>query len=136
MRKIDTIVIHHSGNTDTVKKIRKLHVDINGWDDVGYHFMISRNGEIIKGRDLETEGAHVLGFNKNSIGICLLGNFDEEILENKQKHSLIKLLRKLTKDFNLAKDNIKFHRDFLNVTKSCPGKNINMELISGLKIKT
>jgi|SRR3989338_8741349 len=129
MRKIDTIVIHHSGNTDTVEQIRKLHVEINGWDNIGYHFMISRNGEIMPGRDLKTEGAHVLGFNKNSIGICLLGNFDEEILNEKQKQCLIGLLENLIINFNLTKNNVKFHRDFPNVNKNCPGKNINSELI-------
>jgi len=66
MRKISTIVVHHSGNTDTPNKIKKLHVNINKWDDVGYHFMISREGLIIKGRELD------IGYNKNSLGIVYL----------------------------------------------------------------
>ncbi len=129
MRGINTIVIHHSGNTDTVEKIRKLHVEINGWDDIGYHFIVSRLGDVVSCRDLNIEGAHVLGFNRDSVGICLLGNFDEEFLSDKQKYSLIELLEKLAKRFNIDKNNIKFHRDFPNVTKSCPGKNIKRELI-------
>ncbi len=131
MREIKTIVIHHSGNTDTAKGIRKLHVEVNGWDDIGYHFMITKDGKILRGRDLNIEGAHVLGFNKDSVGICLLGNFDMEFLNDKQKHGLKELLENLTKKFNIDKNNIKFHRDFPNVTKSCPGKNINRELIFG-----
>lgn len=131
MREIKTIVIHHSGNTDTVEKIRKLHVEINGWDDIGYHFMITKNGKILRGRYLNIEGAHVFGFNKDSIGVCLLGNFDREFINDKQKHSLTELLEKLTKKFNIDKNDIKFHRDFPNVAKSCPGKNIKRELIFG-----
>ncbi len=131
MREIKTIVIHHSGNTDTPKKIRKLHVEINGWNDIGYHFMVSRDGKILMGRDLNIEGAHVLGFNRDSVGICLLGNFDNEFLNDKQKQGLTELLENLTKKFNIDKNNIKFHRDFPNVAKSCPGKNINRKLIFG-----
>jgi len=59
MRKINYIIIHHSGNTDTPKKIKKLNIEINKWNDIGYHFIISRYGKIINGRNIEINGAHV-----------------------------------------------------------------------------
>ena len=117
MRKISTIVVHHSGSTDTPNKIKKLHVNINKWNDVGYHFMISREGLIIKGRELD------IGYNKNSLGICLLGNFDKEKPYDPQIKTLKELIKKLKTKFNI--EDIKFHRDFHNVEKSCPGININ-----------
>lgn len=129
MRKIKGLVIHHSGNKDTVEKIRNLHVNKNGWDDVGYHFMILKNGIIVKGRELNVVGAHSYGNNQNSLGICLVGNFDNTKLEGKQLQSLKILLEELTKKFNLKKEDIILHRDLPNVTKSCPGNNVNKEII-------
>ena len=129
MRKISTIVIHHSGNTDTVEDIRNLHVNINKWDDIGYHFMIDRDGNLFIGREIDKIGAHVYGFNESSIGVCLLGNFDFEKIEEKQLDMLRWLLNNLMNEFNLNKESIKFHRDFPDVTKSCPGINIIKELI-------
>jgi len=129
MRKIETIVVHHSGNTDTPKKIRDFHVNKNGWDDIGYHFMISREGNITTGRNLETIGAHVQGYNSHSIGICLLGNFDTEEPKELQLSALNRLINDLIGDLGLESDCVKFHRDFEGVKKSCPGKNISKELI-------
>lgn len=129
MREIDTIVIHHSGNTDTSEKINHLHVRENGWEDIGYHFMISREGEIIVGRDLEKVGAHVKGFNENSVRICLLGNFDKERSNELQLGSLRKLISQLMYRFNLGSGAINLHRDFPNVKKSCSGKNITWGML-------
>ncbi len=128
-RQINSIVIHHSGNTDTVESIRNLHVNTNKWDDIGYHFIIDRRGELFIGREIDKIGAHVSGFNEDSIGICLLGNFDKENPNEIQLDMLKWLLNMLTKEYNLNKENIKFHRDFPDVTKSCPGNNIKKELI-------
>ena len=129
MREIKTIIIHHSGNTDTVDSIRNLHININKWDDIGYHFIISKDGDLTKGRGLDIVGAHVKYFNKDSIGVCLLGNFDKENIKEKQLNALKNLTNNLMKEFGLTKENIKFHRDFPNVTKSCPGNNIDKDLI-------
>lgn len=77
MRKIDTIVIHCADTPSTMdigaKEIRDWHVKDNGWSDIGYHYVIRRNGTLETGRNIETIGAHVSGHNKNSIGICLVG---------------------------------------------------------------
>ena len=71
LQKVKYLVIHHSGNSDTLEKIRNLHVNINGWEDIGYHWLIDREGKVLKGRDEGFMGAHVLGYNKNSIGILI-----------------------------------------------------------------
>ena len=122
------IVIHHSGNADSVDKIRDLHVNKNGWDDIGYHFMISREGEVFIGRAVDVIGAHVQGHNSDSIGICLIGNFDREEPCEHQLNALEKLIGRLMEDFLLESDCIKLHRD-LNPEKSCPGRNISKEKI-------
>jgi N-acetylmuramoyl-L-alanine amidase len=79
-RKIDLIVVHCSATTPSmnwgVDDIRLLHKRVNGWSDVGYHYVIKRDGQLQFGRSLEKAGAHVRGHNRNSIGICLVGGIN------------------------------------------------------------
>jgi hypothetical protein len=58
-------------------EIRKWHVDQNGWDDIGYHSVVRRNGVLEQGRNIAIPGAHVRGHNSDSIGIALVGGVDE-----------------------------------------------------------
>ena len=73
----DTIVIHCSATPATmdigVEKIREWHVDDNGWDDVGYHHVITRSGVLQKARPEEMQGSHARAVNGTSLGICLVG---------------------------------------------------------------
>ena len=83
MRHIDEIIVHCTATradwwksksaAQKVREVRRWHVDVNGWDDVGYHFLIDRNGTIVEGRAVEKAGAHTKGHNAHSIGICLFG---------------------------------------------------------------
>jgi len=59
------------------KEIRKWHVEEKGWSDIGYHVIICRSGILDGGRPLEIPGAHAKGYNKNSIGIALVGGMSE-----------------------------------------------------------
>ena len=61
-----------------VDKIREWHVDDNGWEDVGYHYVITRSGTIEPARPENMMGAHAVKANHRSIGICLIGGFDDE----------------------------------------------------------
>jgi len=59
-------------------EVKRWHVDGNGWDDIGYHYLINVDGNVSSfatgvGRALNKQGAHVAGENKNNIGICLIG---------------------------------------------------------------
>jgi len=87
--------------------------------------MIGRNGEVVNGRDIEKIGAHAKGENEDSVGICLLGNFDKYELEKKQKKALICLARELKEKFDIK--SVHFHREFSE--KSCPGRNISLDLL-------
>jgi N-acetylmuramoyl-L-alanine amidase len=76
--KVNRFIIHCSDTfPDMVDvgadEIRRWHVDGNGWSDIGYHYVIKRDGTIEKGRDVTVPGAHVAGHNKDSIGICMVG---------------------------------------------------------------
>lgn len=77
MRKIDTLVIHHTATPnerdETVAAIRRYHTHIRGYSDIGYHAVITRDGVIHTGRPLEQVGAHVKGHNRGSIGVAMVG---------------------------------------------------------------
>jgi N-acetyl-anhydromuramyl-L-alanine amidase AmpD len=82
-RVIKQIIIHCSATPRHLnigaKEIREMHVK-QGWTDIGYHYVIRRDGKVELGRDLDKDGdideetgAHAFGWNANSIGICLIG---------------------------------------------------------------
>lgn len=83
MRNLSEIIVHCTATrpewmasrplSEKVAEIKRWHVQGNGWRDIGYHYLIDRNGAISKGRPLEQTGAHVRGRNKASIGISLIG---------------------------------------------------------------
>ena len=77
MREINTVIIHCSytpANMDIgVPEIRRWHVEDNRWRDIGYHYVIRRSGILEVGRPIEQAGAHTLGQNQHSIGVCLVG---------------------------------------------------------------
>lgn len=93
------IILHHTGKNKTIQDIINLHVKKNRWSGIGYHFLISRTGKIYSSRSLSRAGAHTYLYNKNSIGIALLGNYDEETPTEKQLEQLKLLTKTLTENF-------------------------------------
>jgi N-acetylmuramoyl-L-alanine amidase len=123
------IVIHHSGNSDSIEKIKNVHINVNAWEDIGYHYLIDSEGNVINGRSEEFWGAHVLNHNHNSIGICLIGNFDIDFPSEKQIETLLRLLSEKIEELNIFPENVLGHREFQDVKKTCPGKNVDMNSI-------
>ena len=134
-KKVKYIVIHHAeidnGNKEYYHWLHKAYF---GWDAIGYHFVIgngvdnlSEDGHIETGRDIKYQGAHVKTANDKSIGICLVGNLDNYQATAKQYDTLIKLVKKLMKEYNIELKNIVGHRDFEGVTKTCPGKMFDLK---------
>ena len=74
------IVIHclatRADQEITAEHIRRWHVDDNSWSDIGYHWVIERDGKVQRGRHTQAQGAHVRGHNNESIGICLVGGIN------------------------------------------------------------
>lgn len=81
MRRIDYIVLHCTATPDgrelPVEALRREHLR-RGFSDIGYHFYVRRNGEVVKCRPLSRPGAHVRGYNKYSIGIAYEGGLDAQ----------------------------------------------------------
>lgn len=135
MRTIKYLAIHCSATKASsdvgAKDIRKWHVEGNGWSDIGYHYVIRRNGVIEKGRPVEIAGAHVSGYNSNSIGICLVGGIDskgkaEENYTPEQWSTLETFIKDFRKQYPKAE--ILGHRDFPNVKKDCPCFDVRAKL--------
>lgn len=120
MRKIDKIIIHCSYSDipshDNIETIRKWHVDENGWSDVGYHYFITSDGTVQNGRPLESAGAHTIGQNHDSIGICLHGKSKFTFA---QFTTLKRLILKLQFQFQIPDEKVFGHRDFTKY-KTCP----------------
>jgi len=129
----ENIIIHHSltKDSDTVswQAIRKYHIETMGFKSTGYHYgieLINDEYEIIVGRLLDEQGAHTKGKNHDSIGICIVGNFDLAPPNERQWELTTKLCVSLARVFNIRLSNIYGHRDFANY-KTCPGVMFNME---------
>ena len=75
-RDITKMIVHCSDSIDgDAKTFRQWH-KARGWNDIGYHFVIRRDGEIEMGRMPSVQGAHTKGHNPDSIGVCLVGKQD------------------------------------------------------------
>jgi hypothetical protein len=125
-----TVAIHHSatlGNPDeTMRDLQNLHMNRNRWADVGYHYGIDRAGLIYAGRDIGVRGSSVAGHNTGTIGIVLMGNFEEDRQPaDLQLASLRALVAWLTATYPLT--HLAAHGEF-NPETVCPGKNLWMLL--------
>ncbi len=88
---------------------------------VGYHFVIRLNGNIEQGRPIEVIGAHCVGHNRNSIGICYIGGLDKvgnpkDTRTEKQRKSMNDLINQLLSEY--PKASLHVHNEYAN--KACP----------------
>ena len=132
MRRINEIIIHctatSAGREVTVADVRRWH-KARGFADIGYHYLIYLDGSVHEGRPLEQIGAHCVGHNQHSIGVCYVGGLKSssgakgsgsfvpgDTRTPEQKRSLFVLLSELKQRFPDA--SIHGHREFAN--KACP----------------
>jgi hypothetical protein len=105
------------------------------WKDIAYNFGIEHVDGILRildGRAIGEIGAHAVGFNDRSIGICLIGNFDTDPPSNDRLFILSSLCRDLQREFKIPRDQIIGHREtFVKlgkpVEKSCPGLKFDLD---------
>ena len=109
----------HNNQWVDVEAIRKYHIS-QGWDDIGYHFLIQPNGNVINGRGMNFVGAHVGGANEGNIGIALVG---ADRFGKAQFHALRNLLNTLKMTYSFADWELHCHREYdsaIKQGKSCP----------------
>jgi uncharacterized protein with LGFP repeats len=98
-------VVHHTAGTNSytaaqtaaiVRGIQRYHVVANGWNDIGYNFLVDKYGQVFEGRgggiDRNVVGAHAEGFNTGSTGVSLLGTYSSSRISRAARSALVKLL--------------------------------------------
>jgi hypothetical protein len=130
VRKIDHIVLHHSASplATTAKDIEQWHLAKN-WSGTGYHIICEASGKLVLGRPIGKTGAHAKGWNRSSIGICLVGDNTDPMEEwtKMQVVSLGEMYRVLSAIFPDAL--WLGHRDLPGAATECPGLDVK-KLIS------
>lgn len=153
------IIVHHTGDgtifpedtdfKEVVQYYWDLHVNTNGWDDIGYNWLIDRNGVVYEGRGNEILGAHFSCMSSNTTGISLIGNFEIEEPSAEAINSLKNLVAWEATDKDIDVENVSYHtsselmlanlaghRDGNSSTAAhscakgtvCPGKNLYSQL--------
>jgi N-acetyl-anhydromuramyl-L-alanine amidase AmpD len=131
-RKIKGIIIHCSATKPSmdigVEEITDWHVIGNKWSDIGYHYVIKRDGTLEHGRDVNKDGAHCKGHNKNTVGICLVGGVNDkgtpqDNFTPPQYDTLESLVENLVwQDWVNVDAYIKGHNEFSS--KACPSFDV------------
>ena len=134
--EVNHCVVHHAAssnsNTDYINVVRNiylLHTQTNGWDDIGYNFVIAQDGSIFEGREHQRidstdniKGAHFCGKNGGTMGICVLGNYESTAPTNMSIEALTHLLT-----WKCNKDGI----DPLGQTNHPSGSSTKLDHIAG-----
>jgi hypothetical protein len=156
--KVEHVIVHHTdtpnNDSDYVNVVRNIylyHTQSNGWDDIGYNYLISADGVVFAGRDGRgiypddnTKGAHFCNKNSNTMGIAMIGTFDSITPTDTAMHSLRRLAAwKLVKEGVLSSASYKHpvddpnaielkalvgHRD--GCSTDCPGQMLYARLNS------
>ena len=146
MRPLNEIVVHctatrpdwWTGTSAQVKvnEVRNWHTS-KGWSDIGYHYLIDRDGTVVAGRPIEKTGAHVKGHNTGTVGVSLFGGhggsasdvFEDNFTEE-QDAALRKLIANLQADYPSI-HKISGHNEYSS--KACPCFNVRNWLSKGGK---
>lgn len=116
-----SVILHCAATIDSINStvpievIKKWHLK-KKFKDVGYHYYITRDGIVWKGREDNVQGAHTLGQNVNTLGICYEGTLFPTVL---QVDAFLNLYRILKSTYGINEKMWFGHRDFAN--KICPG---------------
>lgn len=132
-RQINEIIIHCSatpeGKDVSVEEIRQYHKKVRGWKDIGYHYVIYRDGSVHNGRDVDWVGAHTTNHNQRSIGICYIGgckgntNQPKDTRTPQQKKAMDELVYIMRQLYPNA--TVHGHNEF--AVKACPCFNVKKE---------
>jgi hypothetical protein len=103
--RVRIAVVHHTAGTNSytraqsaaiVRGIMVYHVQSNGWDDIGYNFLVDRYGQVFEGRyggiERNVVGAHAGGFNTGTVGIAVIGTYSSSKISAAAQAALTKLI--------------------------------------------
>lgn len=120
------VTIHCTDTTNGMMISREwlhhVHVVQNGWDDIGYHFIINTDGSVIDGRPMDRMGAHVKGHNRDNIGIALVGR---SLFHREQFKRLRQMLDAIRDNYFIPANEIYAHYELDKKGKTCPNIRID-----------
>lgn len=122
------LIVHTAafkGDAD-IDKVREWHL-ARGFNDVGYHWYIRRDGTLQQGRKENVKGAHCLhmGMNHKSIGVCFEGHGDFEKPTVAQLATFKALYEDIKGRWGIPVQNVLGHRE-TGAPKTCPGTKVDM----------
>lgn len=136
-RKETKYIVVHCSATQAKSDIGANEIDVmhrvRGFDCIGYHYVIRRNGLVSLGRLPEMIGAHAYGVNQISVGVCLVGGYGEfgkfsDHFTGMQDIALANLLERLQQQYPGAQ--VIGHRDVPNTNKTCPNFDVALWMAS------
>lgn len=137
MRPISEIIIHCTATQpnwmedhatrEKVAEVRQWHMRDRGWKDIGYHFLIDRDGTLALGRPIDQVGAHTQNHNTGTIGISMFGGFGSAATDSfsdnftpEQDKALRALIKDLSALYKIKK--VSGHNEY--AAKACPGFSV------------
>lgn len=132
-RKKTTHIVVHCSATGPDQHIGAKDIDrwhrAKGWNGIGYHYVIKRDGTLETGRPDDTIGAHVEGQNATSVAICMVGGVDaNDVTKARDNFTSIQnyTLRQVLADMKAKYPDAEIlgHRDFPGVKKACPSFDV------------
>lgn len=126
--KPDTIALHHAEASHcSVYDVDQWHKS-NGWAGIGYHYFVTKTGQVYTGRPENAIGAHCPGQNDHSIGICAEGSYMTETMPEAQKQAIVDLCKYIKGKYKITK--IGGHKEFYST--DCPGTKYPLQEIKNL----
>ena len=145
-KKVTKFIIHHTATTkdldnpkQAIRNIYYYHAVSRGWGDIGYNYIIDQEGRVYEGRagGDGVVGGHAGQGNIGSVGIAVLGNFEEQKVPQAVIDSLAKLIAIKSKEFGIdpigkslfrgeRQPNVMGHNSVMST--ACPGKNLKAKL--------
>lgn len=135
MREINSLIVHHSASrrTTSTHEIDGWH-RARGWDQIGYHNLIRLSSELLSveiggGRPEQVQGAHCKGRNEGTLGLCLIGNFDEGPVPFAMWSAAVDVLASwcIIHTLHPFDDILGHHEAAIHGPTACPGRFVDMD---------
>lgn len=140
MGGVTRITVHHSGMDSAgldsqgevariLDSIRRAHMARGKqWADIGYHYLIDPSGRVWEGRPVDLQGAHVKEHNEHNLGICVLGNFDQQSPSGQSLAALDRFVASQMRRFRVAHTRVYTHQEIMPT--ECPGRQLQRHMLA------
>lgn len=123
--------VHYSAGplTQSPRQIQDFHMDVRGWDDVGYNFLVDQAGNIYEGRGWLVVGAHAAPHNTSHIGVCFIGSDGDATDAAKESIRLLSHEADFRAGRGLART---WHGGLPEQATECPGADLRSWVQAGM----